>query len=188
MVTKPVTVVALAGSLRKDSYNAALLRAAATAAGQQVNLTIAQLQDIPVFSEDLEVPEPPAAVQRLVESFRAADGILLATPEYNGSIPGGLKNAVDWLSRAEGTLAGKAAALMGATPGRGGTVGAQVALRDLLTRLGADVLALRVFVSEADRVFNAAGELIDASVEQQVKTQVRSLVEYIEESKVRAVA
>ena len=188
MDPQPVNIVALAGSLRQRSFNAGLIQAAAAFAPHGVHVTVVGLHEIPLFSEDHEAAGPPASVEAMAEAFGRADGILIATPEYNGAVPGVLKNALDWLSRFPGTLADKPISLMGATPGRGGTVAAQVALNDLLTHLGAKVLALRVFVSAADSRYDSTGELTDPGVREQVRDQLLALLAFIEDSRSRAAA
>src|SRR3954466_11967441 len=120
------TIIGIAGSLRMASFNAALLRAAAHAAPAGARLEIASIRDIPLYDEDLEEQRGiPLAVQQLKERIARADGLVLATPEYNESLPGVLKNAIDWLSRPSNDMArvfgDRPVALMGASSGRGGT-------------------------------------------------------------------
>ena len=125
-----VRVLGFAGSLRKGSYNRALLRAAMELAGQDVELETFDLEGIPPFSEDREA-EPPERVRQFKQRIRAAEAILIATPEYNYSIPGVLKNAIDWASRPYGDNAfdGKPVGIMGASIGALGTARAQYHLR-----------------------------------------------------------
>jgi NAD(P)H-dependent FMN reductase len=165
-----VRIVGIAGSLRKGSYNAALLRAAATLLPEGAELAIASIRDIPLYDGDLEaasgVPEP---VTQLKEQIAASDGLLLATPEYNNSIPGVLKNAIDWLSRPGADIprvfTGRPVAIMGATPGRNGTILAQAAWLPVFRTLGLEFYpGPRVYVSGAAKVFDAQGTLVDAEV------------------------
>src|SRR5690606_5488758 len=129
-VMSDIKVVGIAGSLRKGSYNRGLLRAAQELLPEGVTLDVCELHGIPVFSEDDE-KDPPQAVVDLKQRIRAADAVLIATPEYNYSIPGGLKNAIDWASRPYGDSAwlGKPVAIMGASIGRLGSARAQYHLR-----------------------------------------------------------
>src|SRR5262249_36050462 len=135
------TIVGIAGSLRKGSYNAALLRAAKELAPEGTEIQIASIAGIPVYDADVESEHgTPPLVAALKDRIAAADGLLLATPEYNGSIPGVLKNAIDWLSRPASDIprvfGDKPAAIMGATPGMGGTRLSQAAWLPVLRVLG----------------------------------------------------
>ena len=157
-------VLALPGSIRRASYNRLLLAAGAgcAPAGMTVSL-FEDLSSIPPFSEDLEADEVlPAAVRRLRSEVESAGGLVIATPEYNQSIPGVLKNAIDWLSRSEEVLAGKPVAVIGATAGRWGTRLAQAALRQVLHATGSLVMpGPAMYVPDAGRVFDSAGHLVD---------------------------
>jgi len=137
-------VLGISGSLRRDSYNAALLRAAAERLPDGVELEVFErLAEIPAYDSDLEeVEETPDAVADLRERMRAADAVLVATPEYNSSIPGALKNALDWASRpaGESALMGTPAAVVGASTGMFGAVWAQAETRKVLGALGGRVL------------------------------------------------
>jgi chromate reductase len=129
-MTEPITILGIAGSLRRDSYNRAALRAAQALAPAEVTIDIFDLQGIPLFNQD-EEQHPPAPVTDLKIRIRAADAIVMVTPEYNYSIPGVLKNAIDWASRPYGDSAweGKPVAVMGASVGTLGTARAQYHLR-----------------------------------------------------------
>lgn len=164
-----VRVLAIAGSLRRHSYNRALLQAAASLAPPSLSIELFDdLADVPLFDEDLEAHGPagdPAGVIALRRRVSAADALLIATPEYNQSIPGVLKNAIDWLSRErpEAVLAGKPVAILGATAGRWGTRLAQAALRHTLYASEALVMpAPSVFLADAATLFDAEGALADA--------------------------
>lgn len=142
---RPLDVVALSGSLRRGSLNTRLLHQAQRLAPKGMRIDLVDgLQDIPHFNEDLELPAP-APAQRLRERILAADGLLIATPEYNASMPGVLKNAIDWLSRpgpsSTQCLSGKPVAIMGASKGPFGSIRSQVALRQVLQKTGAHVVA-----------------------------------------------
>lgn len=129
-MTETITILGIAGSLRRDSYNRAALRAAQALAPTEATIDVFDLQGIPPFNQD-EEQHPPAPVADLKTRIRAADAILIVTPEYNYSIPGVLKNAIDWASRPYGDSAweGKPVAVMGASVGTLGTAHAQYHLR-----------------------------------------------------------
>lgn len=156
-------VLALIGSLRAASLNRALARAARDAAPPGLRLHLAGLGGIPVFNEDLEAQGLPGPVRELAGAILAADALLIITPEYNFSIPGGLKNALDWLSRdPREPLRGRPAAIAGATPGSGGTRQAQAAVRHILHGLGAHLLPLPPLeITQASEKFDAARQLTD---------------------------
>ncbi len=163
-------IVGLAGSLRKASYNAALLRAAAACAPAGTEVDIASIAGIPLYDGDLESAEGvPGAVTELKERIATADGLLLVTPEYNHSIPGVFKNAIDWLSRPGKDIprvfGDKPVAIIGATPGAGGTRSSQTAWLPVLRSLGTRTWAGRqLYVSGAGQAFDAEGRLVDEKV------------------------
>lgn len=145
-------VLGISGSLRHDSHNSALLRAAAERLPAGVELvTFEQLSEVPPYDEDVELHGVPEAVTDLRDAIRSADAILIATPEYNHSIPGQLKNALDWASRpaGESALTGKPAATIGASTGMFGAVWAQAELRKILGAMGGRVLEAELPVSHA---------------------------------------
>lgn len=156
---EPVHVLAVSGSLRRRSYNSALLRAAVSLApdGMEVEL-FTGLRGLPHYDQDLEDAGPPPQVLALRDRIRRADGLLIATPEYNYAPPGVLKNLVDWASRpaTDSCLRGKPVAVLGAAPGNFGTVRAQLALRESL--LATDS---RVVTRPEVMVFGAAGRFDD---------------------------
>jgi chromate reductase len=158
-------VLALAGSLRRGSYNRLLLEAAAANAPPGMQLQVyEELASVPLFSEDVEAETVPVgAVQRLRERVSSADAVLIATPEYNQSIPGVLKNAIDWLSRPpQEVLVGKPIAVIGASAGRWGTRLAQSHLRHVLYATEALVMPQpSLFVAGAASLFDGAGRLDD---------------------------
>jgi chromate reductase, NAD(P)H dehydrogenase (quinone) len=165
-------LIGIAGSLRKDSYNAALLRAAAELAPAGTTLEIASIVGIPLYDGDLESAQGiPATVTQLKDKIAAAGGLLIATPEYNHSIPGVLKNAVDWLSRPPKDIprvfGDKPVALLGATPGPGGTRLAQLAWLPVLRTLGTRPwYGKQLYVSGAAQAFDAKGKLVDEKMRQ----------------------
>jgi len=156
-------VLGIAGSLRSGSHNRLLLRAAAGVSIYE------ELSSIPLFNEDLEASDPES-VRRLRSAVASADGLLISTPEYNWSIPGVLKNAIDWLSRPpEEVLIGKPVAVIGASGGRWGTRLAQAALRQTLTATESLVMpAPAMFVRDAAGIFDEAGHLTDKTVRDQL--------------------
>lgn len=157
-------LIAISGSLRADSHNSRLLRIAAEEAPAGVEIDIYDgLADIPPYDADQDLDPAPAPVRKLRALIAQADGLIFATPEYNSSIPGVLKNAIDWASRPRATtpLAGKPAAVMGATTGYFGAVWAQAELRKVLGSTGARVVDAEVSLALADDAFDSAGGLRD---------------------------
>ncbi len=148
-------VLGISGSLRHDSHNSALLRAAAERrpAGAEL-VPFERLGEIPPYDEDVEVAAVPTVVRELREAIREADAVLIATPEYNHSIPGQLKNALDWASRPAGksALNGKPAATIGASTGMFGAVWAQAELRKVLGAMGGRVLEAELPVAHANEL------------------------------------
>lgn len=178
-------IIALSGALRRASYNTALLRAAAGLAPEGVTVELRTLHGIPLYDGDVEAEGIPEAVTTLREAIRAADGLLIATPEYNNSIPGVLKNGIDWLSRPSGEGAklfgGKPTGLIGATPGGFGTVQSQDALLSVLRTLGNDFwMAGRLMVSRAGTVFDADGNLVDDKVREQLRGFVQGFAGFVQ--------
>jgi chromate reductase len=158
-----VKLLGISGSLRRDSYNSLLLGNVRELIDDDVELEIYDaLKDVPPFDEDDE-SEPAPAVAHLRDAIAGADAILFATPEYNSSIPGQLKNAVDWASRpvATAALRNKPVAVVGASTGMFGGVWAQAELRKVLASTGARVLDLELAVPLASSQFDEAGRLAD---------------------------
>jgi len=179
-MSNPVRILGLAGSLRKASYNRAALRAAATLLPPDATLEIFDLDGLPGFSEDDE-KSPPARVVELKRRIRAADALLFCTPEYNYSVPGVLKNAIDWASRPYGdsAWAGKPAAIMGASVGATGTARAQYHLRQIFVFL--DIHALNrpeVMIGNAATRFDASGNLTDDNTREQIRKLLAALVDW----------
>jgi chromate reductase, NAD(P)H dehydrogenase (quinone) len=171
-------VLALSGSLRRDSYNTQLLRAAEELGPAGVRLELYEgLADIPPFDED-EQDEPVAAVTRFRSALDAADALLVATPEYNSSIPGQLKNALDWASRPfhDNPLRGKPVAVIGASTGAYGALWAQAELRKVLGTIGARVLPDGVALAYAQDGFDGSGRLADDEVAAQLVALLDRLV------------
>jgi chromate reductase len=172
-----VAVLGIAGSLRKGSLNRAALRAAQALAPEEVRLEIFDLDGIPLYNQDEET-SLPAGVAELKARVRAADAILFVTPEYNHSIPGVLKNAIDWGSRPYGDNCweGKPVAVMGASPSPFGTVRAQIELRQCFGTL--DMLQLNkpeVLIGNAAQKFDAAGNLTDGHTRESIRKLLAAL-------------
>ena len=164
-MSKTLKIIGISGSLRKDSYNSALLRAAQELLPAGVSLDIADISAIPLYSGDLEQSHFPDSVLALAEKIRAADGVLFATPEYNYSVSGVLKNTIDWLSRIskDPIFSEKPVAIIGASMGMMGTARAQYHLRQILVYLNPLVLNKpELFVNFAQNKFDAKLKLTDA--------------------------
>jgi NAD(P)H-dependent FMN reductase len=179
------TIIGISGSLRKGSYNSMLLRAAA-AVPAAATIEIASIRDIPLYDADVEAAGIPAAVQALKDRIVATDGLLIVTPEYNNSIPGVVKNAIDWLSRPPADIAkvfrGRPVGLIGATPGQGGTLLSQAAWLPVLRTLGAaPFFEGRLGVSGAGKVFDESGNLVDDRVKERLATFLRGFAAFIDE-------
>jgi chromate reductase, NAD(P)H dehydrogenase (quinone) len=157
-------ILGISGSLRRGSHNTSLLRAAQELLPPGVELEVFDgLRDVPPYDADDDAASANPAVQRLREEIAAADGVLIATPEYNGSIPGVLKNALDWASRPfpDNALRGKPVAVIGASTGLFGAVWAQAETRKVLGIIGADVLDHELPVGQADAAFAYDGQLVE---------------------------
>jgi chromate reductase len=160
-------VLGISGSLRRASHKTSLLRAAAMSLPSGVELELYdELGDLPHYNADLDVDPAPDSVARLREAIADADGVLIATPEFNGSIPGALKNALDWASRPfpDNALRGKPVAVVGASTGMFGAVWAQAEVRKVLKKIGADVLDGELPVAHAHIAFGDDGHLSDGGM------------------------
>ncbi len=180
--TAPIRVLGIAGSLRKASFNAMALRAAAALAPAGMVVDSFALHDIPLYNGDVEAAGFPAPVQALRAAIAGADALLIVTPEYNSSIPGVLKNALDWASRPPSQpFDGKPTAIMGASPGALGTVRAQLHLRQSLTGLNAMVLnAPQVMIGGAAQRFDAEGALTDEATRKFVAQLLEKLADWVQ--------
>jgi len=178
-----VKVLGIVGSLRADSYNAMLMRAAADVLPSDVELVVYDgLRDIPAYDEDLEGAQDPA-VEALKAAIAEADGVLFATPEYNGSIPGQLKNALDWVSRPfdHNPLRNKPVAVISASTGMFGAVWASAELRKVLGLIGARAVDRDTPVGFALSAFNEDGRLVGPESVEAVRGAVADLVELVRE-------
>ena len=179
-MSKPIRILGIAGSLRRQSYNRAALRAAVQLAPEGAKIDIFELDGIPGFSEDHE-RNPPEKVVELKRRIRESDAILFVTPEYNYSIPGVLKNAIDWASRPYGDSAWseKPAAIMGASPGMIGTGRAQYHLRQVMVFLNMfPVNQPEVMIAKAHERFDAEGNLTDEKTKEFIRQLLQSLVDW----------
>ncbi|PVE22325.1 NADPH-dependent FMN reductase [Microvirga sp. KLBC 81] len=177
-------LIGLSGSLRQASYNSALLRSAAGLMPEDSELVIETIRGIPLYDGDVEAAEGiPERVAALKEAIAAADGLLLVTPEYNNSIPGVFKNAIDWLTRPASDIprvfGGRPVAVIGASPGGFGTILSQNAWLPVLRTLGAELWSGgRLMVSRAQTVFNQDGTLADQKIEEQLRTYLKGFVAF----------
>lgn len=177
-MSAPLSILGIAGSLRKASFNRAALRAAQNLAPESAAVSIFELEGIPPFNQDEEI-HLPERVRQFKEAIRAADAILVVTPEYNYSVPGVLKNAIDWASRPYGDNAwnGKPAAIMGASPGLLGTVRAQNHLRQICVNMNLLLLNRpEVVIAQAGEKFDAEGNLTDEKTAQSIRALLEALV------------
>jgi chromate reductase, NAD(P)H dehydrogenase (quinone) len=173
-------VLGISGSLRRDSHNKKLLRAAGALLPAGVELVLFDgLRELPPYDADLDVEPADPAVARLREAITAADAVLIATPEFNGSLPGVLKNALDWASRPfpDSSLRGKPVAVLGASAGLFGAVWAQADVRKVLGVIGADVIGGELPIGQADSAFAPDGRLVDADQGRALGALLDSLVE-----------
>jgi len=178
------TLLVIPGSWRTGSYNAALARAAVASAPAGCEARLTSIRDIPLYDGDVEAAGVPLPVQALKEAVVAADGVLLVTPEYNNSIPGTFKNAIDWLSRppqdAARIFRNRPFGLIGATPGMGGTRLSQAAWLPVLRTLGTQLwTGTPLYVAGAGKVFDAEGTLIDSKVKELLTRYMQGLTEFV---------
>jgi chromate reductase len=162
---RELTILGFAGSLRRASYNRSLLRAAQEEAPAGMRIEIFDLLDIPLYNEDVEAEGDPEGVARFKQAIRAADGLLITTPEYNHGVPGVTKNAIDWASRPprQAPLDGKPVAILGASPGITGTARGQSQLRQAFEFTNSYCMPQpEILVYQAHQKFDAEGRLTDA--------------------------
>lgn len=178
----PFSVTVFAGSLRRESHNRALAAAVHELAPPALAVTVEQIDPIPLYNFDVERAAFPEAVTRLKTALRAADGTLIVTPEYNFSVPGVLKNTIDWISRPPGdaALRGKPVGILGASPGAVGTARAQMHLRAILANLNAIVMPQpAVVIANAAQKFDAAGRLTDEDTRKHLRTYLEAFARWI---------
>ncbi len=181
MDNKTIKVLGIAGSLRESSYNKALLRAAIELQPDNMQIEMCSISDIPLYNDD-ELADVPQTVDDFKQKISAADALLIVTPEYNYSIPGVLKNVIDWASRPpkDSPLNGKPLAIMGATSGRMGTVRAQLHLRQIA--VFTNMLTLNkpeVLVANANEKFDKDGNLTDESTKEHVRKLLDAFARWI---------
>ena len=181
MTTK---VLGISGSLRRASYNSALLRAAVQHMPEGSLLEVASIRGIPLYDGDVEAQGIPPSVGQLKEAIVAADGVLLVTPEYNNSIPGVFKNTIDWLSRpaadSRRVFGGRRIAIIGASPGNFGTVLSQSAWLPVMRTLGVQLwTGGRLMVPRANSVFDESGALKDAPIEEALRQFLAGFVAFL---------
>lgn len=178
-------IVGLAGSLRTGSFNQALLRAAVEECPSEARLEVESIRGIPLYDGDVEAAQGiPARAAELKERIATADGLLLVTPEYNNSIPGVFKNAIDWLTRPPADIprifAGRAVGLIGASPGARGTVLSQTAWLPVFRTLGMRPwFGQLLYVGGAGKVFDASGKLVDDAIRGCLRDYMRGFVDFI---------
>jgi chromate reductase len=172
-----MNVLGVSGSLRKASFNSAALRAAHSLAPPGMSIEIAQIGDFPLYNEDVRAAGFPGSVERFRAQIAAADALLFVTPEYNFSVPGVLKNAIDWASRPPNQpFNEKPVAIMGASGGPRGTARAQYHLRQVLYGLNAFLVNKpEVFIAQAGTKFDEAGNLLDETTEDFIRKLLEAL-------------
>jgi chromate reductase len=175
-----IRILAVSGSLRAGSHNTSLLRAAAEAAPEGVEVELfdaSGIAELPLYDQDLDIEDGPEPVARLREAWGGADAILFATPEYNGSVPGGLKNAIDWASRPvrASALTGKTVAVTGASTGQFGAMWAQADLRKVLGTAGARVVGEELPVTRAHEKFDSEGRLLEGELFERLRLLLETL-------------
>jgi len=176
----PITILGVPGSLRRGSYNRSALRVAQQLVPSGARLEVAEIGQLPLYNQDLET-EPPGTVADFKRRIRGADAVLFVTPEYNYSVPGVLKNAIDWASRPYGDSAwdGKPAAIMGASGGPIATARAQYHLRQMLVFLNMPALAQpEVLIGDAQEKFDPNGNLIHDPTRERIRQMLEALVRW----------
>lgn len=176
-----MTIVGLSGSLRKDSKNTSLLYTAQELLPEGVNIEVVDMSVFPLFNQDIEKEGLPPELDAVQRQIAAADGVLIASPEYNHSYTGVLKNAIDWLSRPpHRPLNEKPVAIVGASPGQFGTARGQFQLRGLLHAINSHVLPKpEVLISGSMQKINAEGKLVDEQTREFYAAMLKAFVQYV---------
>ncbi len=178
-------IVAIVGSLRKDSYNKKIAEFIKEKFKDKLEVEILLLNGLPVFNQDIE-NDPPQEVKDFKAKIKSADGVLFVTPEYNHSIPGGLKNALDWCSRVDRVLANKPTFIVGASDGNVGTARCQGDLRKVLNGPGVATLNLPgnlVVIGNVDQKFNQAGEFTDERTINRLDSVIDNFIQWVKKVK-----
>lgn len=183
-----IRIVGIAGSLRRDSFNRALLRAAASHAPDGVTVQPAEISRIPLYDGDVEKRSVPDAVKALKDEVSGADALLLVSPEYNHGIPGVMKNVIDWMSRPPADIKtvfrARPVAVMGATPGPGGTRLAQAAWLPTLRALGTRPwFGGQLYVPKAGEAFDEHGNLVDEQVQDRLRRFLQGFADFVNETR-----
>jgi chromate reductase, NAD(P)H dehydrogenase (quinone) len=180
-------IITMVGSLRKESYNMHLAKTMQDRYKDKMDIEMADIRLLPFFDQDEET-NPPQVVKEFKEAIASADGVLIITPEYNWSIPGVLKNALDWTSRVDKVLIGKPVMALGVTLGMLGTVRAQMHLREILAAPGIQAKILppggnEVLIGLANQKFDAEGQLIDEGTLTFLDSKVEAFVDFVKKNK-----
>ncbi|WP_404328535.1 NADPH-dependent FMN reductase [Mesobacillus maritimus] len=179
-----MNIVTIVGSLRKESYNMKLFKTIEERYQGKLNMTIADIRSLPYFDQD-EENSPPQAVKEFKEAISKADGVIIITPEYNWSVPGVLKNALDWASRVDKVFIGKPVMALGATLGMLGTVRAQMHLREILSSPGIQAKILppggnEVLIGSANQKFDEqTGQLVDKGTLNFLDSKVEAFIDFV---------
>jgi chromate reductase, NAD(P)H dehydrogenase (quinone) len=177
-------ILGVSGSLRRGSFNGSLLRAAVEVTPASASIEVGTIRGVPLYDADVEAQGIPPAVATLKDQVAAADGLLFVTPEYNNSIPGVFKNAIDWLSRPPADVPrlfrDRPVAIMGTSPGRFGTLLSQTAWLPIVRTLGMRPwYGMPLFVSNANQVFDASGTLVDPDIRERLKQFMTGYVQFL---------
>ncbi|MFC5463474.1 NADPH-dependent FMN reductase [Lederbergia graminis] len=177
-------IVAIVGSIRKDSYNMQIAKTMVERYKEKLNIEIADIRSLPYFDQDEEL-NPPQSVKEFKDSIANADGVIIITPEYNWSVPGVLKNALDWTSRVERVFLNKPVMTLGATPGQMGTIRAQLHLREILVAPGIQARVLppggnEVLINMVNqKVDEAKGEIVDETTLNFLDSKINTFIDFI---------